>query len=55
MGKRTDIQWADSALNLIVGCDSPCEIAERCYARRLVERFAGLSSAEGSTAREDHA
>ena len=41
MGKRTDIQWADSALNLIVGCDSPCEIAERCYARRLVERFAG--------------
>jgi len=41
MAKTTDIQWADSALNLFVGCDSPCEIAEWCYARRLVERFAG--------------
>ena len=55
MAKTTDIQWADSTVNVAVGCDSPCEIAERCYARRLLERFAGLSSAEESTAREDHA
>ena len=41
MGKTTDIQWADSSLNLMIGCDG-CELAGRhCYAETLVGRYAG--------------
>jgi len=44
MGIKTDISWADSSLNLEMGCDG-CELwtvkVKTCYAGRLTERWGG--------------
>lgn len=43
MGTKTDIQWADSTVNLMVGCGG-CELskANHCYAEALVNRYKGM-------------
>jgi protein gp37 len=49
MGKETAIEWCDSTLNLMMGCDG-CELwnpkagIKKCYAGQLTERYAGFSS-----------
>lgn len=49
MGIKTDIEWADSTLNLQMGCDG-CELwnlkagVKRCYAGTLHERYGGKNS-----------
>lgn len=41
MGVTTKIDWCDSTLNLLVGCDG-CELSGgHCYAESLVTRYAG--------------
>ncbi len=46
MGQHTAIQWADSTLNLMIGCDG-CELwnpnmgVNICYAGNLVNRYGG--------------
>lgn len=48
MGRHTDIQWADSTLNPMMGC-AGCELwipklgIKKCYAGNMVERFQGKS------------
>src|SRR4051812_33920511 len=46
MGNKTSIEWADSTLNLEMGCDG-CELrndqTDTCYAGKLTDRFAGLT------------
>lgn len=47
MGKATAIEWADSTLNMMMGCDG-CELSSRsgfgtCYAETLTERYGGSS------------
>lgn len=46
MGKETGIQWADSTLNLMMGCNgcelwNPAKGVNHCYAGTLVERHKG--------------
>lgn len=38
--KKTKIDWADSTWNPVTGCLHGCEY---CYARRIAERFCGVS------------
>lgn len=38
--KKTKIDWADSTWNPVTGCLHACEY---CYARRIAERFCGVS------------
>lgn len=45
MGLTTAIEWSDSTLNLMMGCDG-CELSSRagsgtCYAETLTERYGG--------------
>jgi protein gp37 len=47
MGKESAIEWCDSTLNLMMGCDG-CELASRggsgtCYAETLTDRYGGSS------------
>jgi protein gp37 len=46
MGVKTSIEWADSTLNLQMGCDG-CELwngaVKRCYAGVMTERYGGKS------------
>ena len=48
MGERTQIEWADSTLNLEMGCDG-CELwnleasVKRCYAGTLTQRVTPAS------------
>lgn len=46
MGEHTNIEWADSTLNLQMGCDG-CELwtgaVRMCYAGVLTERYAGTN------------
>lgn len=43
MGKTTPIEWCDSTLSLLIGCDG-CELsaAGHCYAEQLVSRYKGM-------------
>lgn len=47
MAEKTDIEWCDSTLNLMMGCDG-CELwnptaeIRHCYAGTLTDRYAGL-------------
>jgi protein gp37 len=44
MGKETNIEWCDSSLNIMMGCDG-CELwtkkVHNCYAGTLTERYGG--------------
>lgn len=48
MSKETNIEWADSSLNLQMGCDgcelwNPAAEVKHCYAGTLTERYAGVN------------
>lgn len=49
MARTTNIEWCDSTLNLMMGCDG-CELrnlkagVNRCYAGTLTDRYAGHNS-----------
>lgn len=40
MGQKTKIDWCDASWNPVTGCRHGCEY---CYARRIAERFGGLT------------
>lgn len=46
MGQKTDIEWADSSINLMMGCNG-CELwnpkagVKHCYAGTLTDRYGG--------------
>jgi len=49
MSKETSIEWSDSSLNLMMGCDgcelwNPAKGVKHCYAGTLTDRYAGHST-----------
>ena len=45
MGAKTGISWTDATWNFLVGCESVTSGCLNCYARGVVNRFAGSSPA----------
>lgn len=43
MGYKTKIDWCDATWNPVIGCLHGCEY---CYARRIAERFGGVTPSE---------
>jgi len=49
MSRETNIEWCDSSLNLMMGCDgcelwNPAKGIKHCYAGVLTERYAGVNA-----------